>query len=331
MGFERNEISVNAKGGTEISRDLLEKNINSELLQHFQIIMSRQRDFDMKKIRIFQAHDLPEDPESNKFKDPSFINSLHKIVFVSNWQYQRYQLLHNLPYNDNCAVIENPIIPAHQDCLNKSTDIIRLVYASTPQRGLDILVPVFKILAEKHPNIHLDVFSSFKIYGWETADAPYEPLYDEIKNHPSMTYHGNVSNEELRKHLDKAHILAYPSTWLETSCRVLIESMSSGLVCVHPNYGALPETSGGLNVMYQGDILDKNNHAKIFLNYLNAAIEFVKTEESKNMISFNKTFVDGRYNIQRISGIWEMMLRDLLNKYPTEDLREIKEMFVYKV
>lgn len=331
MGFERNEISVNAKGGTEISRDLLERNIDPELLEHFQIIMSRHRQFDMSKIRLFQAHDLPEDPESNKFRETEFVKAFHKIVFVSDWQYQRYQLLHNLPYNDDYIVIENPIIPSSPESLKKNKDTIRLVYASTPQRGLDILVPVFKILAEKYDDIHLDVFSSFKIYGWDDADKQYDSLFNEIRNHPKMTYHGSVSNEELRKHLDKCHILAYPSTWLETSCRVLMESMSSGLLCVHPNFGALPETSGGLNIMYQGDYTDKNNHAKIFLNYLNAAIEFIKTEESNNMISFNKTFVDGKYNIQRISGMWEMMLKSLLDKYPTEESRQIKEMFVYKI
>jgi glycosyltransferase involved in cell wall biosynthesis len=330
MGFERNEISVNANGGTELMLNLLEKYLDKDLLENFQIVFSRHRETDNKKIRIFQAHDLPEDPESSKFRDEKFLNSFHKILFVSNWQYQRYQLFHNLPYTDKYAVIDNGIEPAPQDCLNKPTETIRLVYTSTPQRGLEILVPVFKLLAEKYDNIHLDVFSSFKIYGWDDADKNFEPLYKEIKDHPKMTYHGFVPNEKLKEHLKQCHIFAYPSIWLETSCRSMLEAMSAGLICVHPNYGALPETSGGLNIMYQGDFQNKNIHASIFANHLNAAIEFVKTEQSKNMISFNKTYVDGKYNMERISSIWNMTLRSLLNQYPKEESREIKEIFSYK-
>jgi hypothetical protein len=99
MGFEENEISQNANGGTEIAKRMLGDIIDPKLLEEFQIICSRQRDFDWEKIRVFWCHDLPEDPESAKFKDKEFLNSFHKFVFISDWQYQRYQLVHNLPYD----------------------------------------------------------------------------------------------------------------------------------------------------------------------------------------------------------------------------------------
>ncbi len=338
MGFHRNEISVKAKGGTELMRDLLESRLSPELLDNFQIFMSRPRDFDYTKIRIIQCHDLAEDPESAKFRDQEFRDSFHKLVFISNWQYQRYQLIHNIPYNDNSIVLETGIEPAFSNSNGedfhqyKDKEKIRLVYTSTPQRGLDILVPVFETLAEKNPNIHLDVFSSFKIYGWDDADKQFEPLYDRIRNHPQMTYHGFTSNDKLREHLTKCHIFAYPSTWLETSCRAMLEAMSAGLVCVHPNYGALAETSGCLNVMYQGDIQDKNRHAQIFAGYLQSAINFVKEDQHISMTRFNKTFVDSRFNIDVIVNRWEMMLKDLLKKYPTVESRQKKEqVFKYKV
>lgn len=330
MGFEENEISKNANGGTEIAKRMLGDMIEPSLLEEFQIVCSRQRDFDWEKIRIFWCHDLPEDPESEKFKDKDFLNSFHKFVFISDWQYQRYQLVHNLPYDNKSIVLESGIKPAPESCLQKENDVIRLVYTSTPQRGLEILIPVFKYLAERHENIHLDVFSSFKIYGWDEMDKQFEPLYDEIRNDPRMTYHGFVSNEELKEHLNKSHIFAYPSTWIETSCRAMLEAMSAGLVCVHPNYGALPETSGGLNIMYQGSS-DKGNHANAFVNNLNAAIEFVKSNNHISMINFNKTYVDSRYNIVRVKNMWELMMKNLLEEYSDKNSRsKPSEMFVYK-
>lgn len=334
--FEENEISKNANGGTEIAKRKLAQIIDPNLLENFQIISSRVRELDYKKIRIFWAHDLPEDPESKKFKNEDFRNSFHKFVFISNWQYQRYQLIHGFPYDNKSIVLESGIEPAFgalnvEDIFDKKDkEKIRLVYTSTPQRGLEILVPVFEKISEKIDNIHLDVFSSFKIYGWDEADKQFEPLYDRIRNHPNMTYHGFVPNDQLKEHLNKCHIFAYPCTWIETSCRAMLEAMSAGLVCVHPNYGALPETSGALNIMYHGDA-DMNKHAQVFGNHLAAAIDFVKNNEHKNIIKFNKTYVDSRYSIDLIKNKWEVMLNDLLKMYPTEESRQKpKEMFVYR-
>ena len=332
IGFEENEISKNANGGTEIAKRKLAQLIDPELLKHFQIICSRQRVYEPDKIRVFWCHDLPEDPESAKFKETKFINNIHKYVFISNWQFQRYQLFHNVKYDDMSDVIESGIDPAPQSALIKPDDgKIHIAYTSTPQRGLQILVPVFKYLAEMYPNIHLHVFSSFKIYGWDEADKQFESLYNEIKNHPQMTYYGHVPNEELKEHLNKFHIFAYPSIWMETSCRAMLEAMSAGMICVHPSFGALPETSGGLNVMYRGDYENIQNHSTIFIKHLDAAIRLIQTENYKNIIAFNKAFVDSRYDIKRIVSQWETILKDLLKKYPTvESRKEKEEMFVYR-
>jgi glycosyltransferase involved in cell wall biosynthesis len=328
--FEENEVSKNANGGTEIAKRKLAEIIDPKLLDNFQIVSSRVRDLDPTKIRIFWAHDLAEDPESRKFQDKTFQDSFHKFVFISDWQYQRYQLVHGIPYDTKSIILESGIEPAPE--INKPNDgTIRLVYTSTPQRGLELLVPVFDKLCELHDDIHLDVFSSFKIYGWEEMDKQFEPLYEQIRNHPKMTYHGFVPNSELKEHLNKADIFAYPSIWIETSCRAMLEAMSAGLVCVHPNFGALPETSGALNIMYHGDFEDRNTHANIFINHLNGAINFVRSGEHKYMQNFNKTFVDSRYNIARIKNLWEIMLNDLVKQYPDEASRAIpKQKFIYR-
>lgn len=330
-GFEENEISKNANGGTEIAKRKLASIIDPNLLDNVQIICSRPRELEADKIRVFWCHDLPEDPESKKFQDRKFQDSFHKFVFISHWQYQRYQLFHGIPYDNKSIILETGIEPAPITCLEKPEGPIRLVYTSTPQRGLEILIPVFEKLAEIHSDIHLDVFSSFKIYGWEDLDKQYEPLYDKVRNHPQMTYHGFVPNVDLKEHLNKSHIFAYPSIWYETSCRAMLEAMSAGLVCVHPNLAALPETSGCLNVMYQLNLENKNDHASKFATYLNAAINMVREKQHTDMIQFNKYFVDRRYNIDMIKAQWEKMLSELNEQYPTVESRAIpKEQFVYR-
>lgn len=327
QGFEENEISKNANGGTELSKRSISKYISKDLADDFQIIASRVRDINEDKIRIYWQHDLPEDPEVSHLSNSSSRDKFHKFVFVSNWQQNEFNTKLKFPLNDKSIVIENPIEPIFFE--EKPKDKINLIYFSTPQRGLDILVPVFELLAEKYDNIHLNVFSSFKIYGWEDSDKTFEPIFERIRNHPKMTYHGFKSNDVVREYLKKSHILAYPNIWKETSCRVLIESMSAGLMCVHPNYGALPETSAGLTTMYQFDE-DPNKHAHKFYQYLEHAIDVVNIEEAQNYFKFVKTYADSRFNIDKISSQWQGMMEDLHEQYKDKSSRTLPgEQFVY--
>lgn len=327
QGFEENEISKNSNGGTEITKRMIAKYVSEELANEFQVIASRVREINEEKIRVYWQHDLAEDPEVNHLRDTNSRNRFHKLVFNSHWQMQEFSTRLGIPLNDSVQVIENPIEPIPYSV--KSREVINLVYFSTPQRGLELLVPVFEALSEKYENIHLHVFSSFKIYGWDEADKSFEPLYDRIRNHPKMTYHGYAEQSVLHKHLQEAHILAYPNIWMETSCRVLMESMSAGLMCVHPNFGALPDTSGGLTTMYQFED-NPNTHANKFAQYLEHAISVVNTDEAQNYLKFVKAYTDTRFNINKISSQWEGMLQNLLTKYPTVESRKIPgTMFVY--
>jgi glycosyltransferase involved in cell wall biosynthesis len=328
QGFEENEISKNANGGTEITKRLIAKFVPEKLANEFQIIPSRVREINEEKIRIYWQHDLAEDPEVKHLSDQNSFNRFHKLVFSSNWQLQEFNTRLGIPLTDSISVIETPIEP--MEFKPKSKDVVNLIYFSTPQRGLELLIPSFKALSEKYDNIHLHVFSSFKIYGWDDADKSFEPLYQQVRDHPKMTYHGYAEQSVLRQHLQEAHILAYPNIWTETSCRVLMESMSAGLMCVHPNYGALPDTSGGLTSMYQFD-QDPNKHANMFTNYLEHAINVVNEDNAQNYLRFVKAYAVTRFNISKISSQWENMLNILLEKYPTVESRKIpSNMFVYK-
>jgi glycosyltransferase involved in cell wall biosynthesis len=327
-GFEENEISINSKGGTELSKRSIAQFIPEEISNEFQVIASRVRDLQEDKIRIYWQHDLPEDPEVNHLRENSSRNKFHKFVFVSNWQLQNYINKLGFPQDDKVIVIENPIEPFPE--VQKSKDEVRLIYFSTPQRGLELLVPVFEALSEKHENVHLDVFSSFKIYGWEESDKNFEPLYERIRNHPKMTYHGFAEQGVLREAISKAHILAYPSIWQETSCRVLMESMSAGLICVHPNYAALAETSGGLTSMYQY-LDDKNKHASLFYHNLDHSINIVNSQEAQNYLRFVKAYADNRFNLNKIGSQWKIIMEDLLLQFKDPASRKIPgEVFYYR-
>jgi len=308
---ELNELNKKAMGGTELMMYGLKDRIPPELYNQFQIICSRVRELDDNKIKIYWLHDLPLDPEASHLKDEISRNKFDHFVFASNWQYQQYRDHLNIPFDSKCSVIENAIEPIKYE--KKSKDEVRLIYHTTPHRGLEILVPVFEYLCTKHDNIVLDVFSSFKIYGWPERDRIYESLFDRCRYNAKINYHGFVSNEEVKEHLKKAHIFAYPSIWQETSCIAAMEAMSAGCMLVHPNYGALPDTTGGLTTSYQWDS-NINAHAGRFHSILDFAIEVVNRSEAQEYLQFIKTYADSRYNWNKISGQWIGLMQSLIEK-----------------
>lgn len=325
--WERNELNQNSQGGTEKMVEGMLARVSPELLQHFQIIPSRVRNLRDDKIRVYWLHDLPTDPETNHLKDESSRSRFHKIVYCGNWQMQQYQNILGIPHDDKTCVIETAIEPVSL-FTSKDTDTIRLIYTSTPQRGLQILVPVFEELCKKYDNLELDVFSSFKIYGWESADSQYEQLFERCRQHPKINYHGFASNDTVREHLQKAHIFAYPSIWPECNSKSLIEAMSAGLLCVHPNYAGLSDTAGGMTAMYNWN-QDMNAHANHFFNLLDHCIPRVFEPELKNYLTFQSQYANSRYTWDKIAQQWTSMLTDLYETYKDKDL-SVKQYLTFR-
>ena len=326
MPIATDELSVNAKGGTEIMKNTLTALLDPELMKEVQIFCSRIRgDLDPTKIRLFWAHDLPGDPESEFLKGGGW-KDFHRIVFVSNWQMQMYMNHYQIPWS-KCIVLQNAVMPIEEH--DKPTDKINLIYYSTPHRGLNILVPVFERLAEEHDNIELNVYSSFSLYGWSQRDEPYKDIFDRCKAHPKINYHGAVDNETIREALKQSHILAYPSIWPETSCLVLMEAMTAGLINVHPNFAALPETAANWSMMYQWNE-DQSRHAGIFYQNLKSSIENFWDEGVQSRLASQRSYANVFYNWNIRVQQWDAFIRSLLNE-PRELLGYSKaDVFHYK-
>ena len=310
--MERNEVNKDSKGGTELLQErLYGGDIPRELLEKVQIVFSRARDLDPDKKKIYYCHDLPEDPESSRLSDPMYRKKFDKFVFVSNWQMEKYNEVRGVEYNRS-TVVKNSIVPIDTTKRTKS-DKIRLIYHTTPHRGLQLLVPAFVELCKRHNDITLDVYSSFKIYGWEQRDAQYQELFDICRNHPNIKYHGTVSNDEIREALLSADIFAYPSIWKETSCLSLIEAMSAGLLCIHPNLAALSETSMGLTWMYQWNE-DANAHAGGFMQVLHQGIEVMRNQREgiEADLKLQKIQVDRVHGWNNKANEWKALLESII-------------------
>ena len=225
------ELSKDAKGGSELVYHRIKERVDPELWNHFQIILSRVRKLEDKpKILWFQ--DTAQDPEVQFLKDDKEKAKFVRFIFPSDWSLEKYNMYLGINYQGSVVLINAIVpIPDHKKP-TKEDGKIRLIYFSTPHRGLDVLCMALSILNRKRDDFEVDIYSSLKIYGWEERDKDFEKLYDALREMPNVKYHGSVSNDEIREALTKTHVMAYPNTYQETGCCTAIEAMSAGCVVV---------------------------------------------------------------------------------------------------
>jgi len=322
--MEVNELSKGANGGTEqMMKRLYDGYVSRDVLDQFQIIPTRTRELKEDKFRILWVHDLPGDPEVDSILGNEGWRKFHRIVFVTHIQSQAFITRYQIPWSKT-MVMHNAItaIPS----VEKPKDKINIIYHTTPHRGLNVLLSVYDNIVRKHQNVHLDVYSSFKLYGWEKRDEDYKGLFEFCEQHPNITYHGAVSNEEVRGALQKAHVFAYPSIWEETSCLALIEAMSAGCLCVHPDYGSLPETASNWTNMYHWTE-NVEDHARMFVSMLDITVAEAKTDVS-NKLSSQKTYIDVFYDWETRKRQWEAFLKGIIAK--NEPKAFATKEFVYR-
>jgi len=330
MPLAKDDLSANAMGGSEMMKYKLFDRLPKELTDHFQIFVSRiQEPLNPDLIKIYWHQDLPEDPNSvGPLKNNGWKN-FDMLVFNSSWQQTVFQRAFNIPYW-KCITLGNAMEPFDMVDKPDPDDTVNLIYHTTPHRGLELLVPVFERLADDDKNIRLDVYSSFNMYGWGDRDAQYRGLFDRCIDHSQINYHGYQKNDVIREALQKAHIYAYPSIWVESSCISLMEAMSARVLCVHSNLGALWDTGGGLTRMYSFDE-DVNVHANRFALILKEAISCVRVKNIGTELMFVKSYADIRFNWDRRQHEWQTLMETLIAQKAAGQLKNRDEgRFIYR-
>jgi UDP-glucose:(glucosyl)LPS alpha-1,2-glucosyltransferase len=327
MPFKVPELAKNANGGSEMMTRRLEQGLKDagrqDLLDYFNFHPSRVEDRDEDAPSILICHDLANDPSGEHlFNDCGRTWDL--IAFVSDWQHQQF-MSHYRMNGHNATVIPNAIVPFGQNAFDKwdVTDLgseanpVKLIYHTTPHRGLEILVPVFEFLYDQFKAlgkfIELDVYSSFNLYGWGERDEPYTAIFEKCKAHSAIRYHGAVSNDEVRTALESAHIFAFPSIWQESFCLSIVEAMSAGVIPVHSNLANLPNVSGGFTISYPF-INDTNQHASRFHASLYTTISTLVSDKSQlemlPLLAAQR--VNLLYSIDNVIPQWISTLSDIM-------------------
>ena len=243
-----------------------------------------------------------------------FVSSNQKNNFINYKNFNNYfkDYESNLLY-----VLKNSYSPFFDnikltiELVNNKLNNPSLIYASTPNRGLDLLLKFFiNKLIKIYPNIILHVCSDFKVYNSSYLDncGEYQNLYNICKNHPNIIYHGTVNSLELSKIMEKSLILCYPNTYLETSCITVLQSVVSGNYILSSNTGALPETLENINTAYLYPI--NNKYEEKFIEKINSILKR-DVNTIYNELLDSSYIIKGNYNINKCGMDFEKIINNI--------------------
>lgn len=299
------------KGGTEILQDNLFKYCGADWQQRINLILSftDPKVIDPNRINALWQHLYTDQGAAQGMVLPEFTDHISHYVYVSNWQLSEFEKHFGVERFTN-HVIKNAIEPI--EFKEKPRDKIRLIYTSTPDRGLEVLLDAWRIMNRK--DIELVVYSSNIIYGkWygDKWNPVHEPLFHKCKTTPGIIYRGYGTNKAVRTALQSSHILAYPSIYPETSCLAAIEAGAAGCKIVTTDYGALPETCNGwaTHVPYSEN---KQQLAEHYADVLNKSIDNY-WEYSYNIQQQSQWFND-YYSWERRSQEWQNFFNNICVK-----------------
>lgn len=173
----------------------------------------------------------------------------------------------------------------------------KLLYATTPFRGLDVLLSVWPRIHSAVPDAELYIFSGMAIYGMQEPQQHLD-MYERAKKLPGVHYSNSIRQDELAKECLSAGLYVYPSHFIETSCISVMENITAGTPVVSTNAGALPETVGDCGVLIDGDSQDPIYQQK----FVDAVVKLLTNDSEYNKLVDNCKKRD--FSWDRIGAQW---------------------------
>jgi tetratricopeptide (TPR) repeat protein len=208
-------------------------------------------------LQMFWTGDAYDQPFVRSLGDAAARDGIDFFLMLSEWQEQTFRQHHRVPgwrvqRTTNASAASSVAPPVRPAAVAARPP--RLAYASTPFRGLDVLLDLFPRIRAACPGAELDVYSSMRVYGVSEQDdrAQFEALYRKARQ-PGVTLVGSLPQLQLAARLEQARVLAYPNHYAETFCIAAVEAQAAGCPVLTTALGALPETVGSGGICLPGD------------------------------------------------------------------------------
>jgi len=148
----------------------------------------------------------------------------------------------NVP-KEKIWITRNGIRPnLFEDMVEGVKNPYKIVFPSSPDRGLEECLNVLDLVRREIPEIELHTFygtANMEAMGQKSLAAHFTKL---CKDRPWVKTHGNVKQSELINHYQTAAYWIYPTNFFETFCITALETALCGVMPIVRDYGALKGT-----------------------------------------------------------------------------------------
>jgi len=194
----------------------------------------------------------------------------------------------------------------------------RLIYSSSPDRGLECLLEIFKRAREYDSNLNLHIFYGFnnldKLADRMTGIKRNKERILKLLDQENVFFHGRVGQKELYKEFLKSGVWCYPTEFSETSCITSMEAQCLGAIPITNPYWALKQN------IYFGTIVHGQpyNDALVRARYVGELFRMTQNEHLQKQIRptmMSQSRMSFSWN--RVVNVFESYLLDI----PIKDQR----------
>jgi glycosyltransferase involved in cell wall biosynthesis len=184
-----------------------------------------------------------------------FHDAIDEIFATSNYQMNDIANAYKIPKEKFwvCDLgIDKKFFDEHSK--NVSRDPDKVIYCTTPYRGLDVLLDAWPEIRKRSPNAWLRVISGMSLYSMPSR-VEFNELIDKARamEKQGVKYSEPLPRADFVRELAEASVFAYPNHFPETYCTVASEATYLDVGIVSSAYGAIPEVVGDNAVLIEGD------------------------------------------------------------------------------
>lgn len=259
-------------------------------------------DADIKaKLKILDLHDVGW---ANEFTEKRLKN-IDKVLVKTKAHRELYS---EIP-DEKIEIINNGIDPERFKGKEKK-EPFRLLYCSTLDRGLELLLTLFPQIKKEVPEAELHLYYGFKTYYELEKDNPVRMMELKrveklIKETEGVINHGRLDQWTLAKDMMKSAIWSYPTGFYEISCISAMETQMAQCLPITSNYAALKET------IKFGIKIDGENHTPEYQKeWLEKVIHYLKhPEEREKIMKDAPSWIKDNFDWKVIGQKWEALFK----------------------
>lgn len=204
---------------------------------------------------FFWTGDGPDQYANFGLGDGRVVERIEKLITVSSWQTDSLCESSGFPRAKTHTIGNGVHLPLFQGTETRRRK--RLMYASAPYRGLELIPAIFQEVKKTHPDAELAVFAGMQLYDRETPfQGPEKALEKKLQGIlsriPDCHVSPPITQAALAREYMRSSVLVYPNTVFETCCMVAIEAIAAGTPVIASATSALPETVGRCGFVVPG-------------------------------------------------------------------------------